>query len=81
MKKQVYVFLMLIALAISGGCATKTGSAAAGAVGGAAAGGGAYEYRLHEEMNRLDADFKAGKMDQKEYEIRKDEIQRMQLLK
>ncbi len=73
--------MMSVMLLASSGCATKTGSATAGALGGAAAGGGAYEYRLHQELKRIEDDYKAGKMDQKEYEIRKDEIQRMLLIK
>lgn len=80
MKNTLLILAMLAPLALSG-CATKTGSATAGAVGGVAAGGGAYEYRLHEEIKRLDDDFKAGRMDKKEYDIRKDEIQRMSVLK
>jgi hypothetical protein len=80
MKKIVFLMLTLDLLA-STGCATKTGSATAGALGGAAAGGGAYEYRMHQELQRIEDDHNAGKMDQKEYEIRKDEIQRMLLLK
>jgi hypothetical protein len=81
MKKQISVLLMVIALAISGGCATKSGSAAAGAVGGAAGGAGAYEYRMNEELNRIENEFKAGTMDQREYEIRKDQITRMMFTK
>jgi hypothetical protein len=81
MKNLIIAALLLFPLAFSAGCATKTGSAGVGAVGGAAAGGGAYEYRLHQELQRIENDYKAGKMDQKEYEARKDEIQRMQLLR
>jgi hypothetical protein len=80
MKKLIIALCLLLPLAFSTGCATKSGSAAVGAVGGAAAGGGAYEYRLHQELLRIENDYKAGKMDQKEYEARKDEIQRIQLL-
>jgi hypothetical protein len=81
MKNLAIAALLLIPLAFSAGCSTKTGSAAAGAVGGAAAGGGTYEYRLHKELQRIEEEYKAGKMDKKEYEARKDEIQRIQLLK
>lgn len=73
--------MLTLGLLTATGCATKTGSATAGALGGAAAGGGAYEYRMHQELQRIENDYNAGKMDQKEYEIRKDEIQRMLLLK
>lgn len=36
--------------------------------------GGSYEYHLKREKDRLEEDFKAGEMDQKEYEIRKEQI-------
>ena len=81
MKNLIITAMLLLPLALSAGCSTKTGSATAGALGGAAAGGGAYEYRLHQELQRIEDDYKAGKMDQKEYQARKDEIQRMQVLK
>ncbi|OGW35050.1 MAG: hypothetical protein A2010_18235 [Nitrospirae bacterium GWD2_57_9] len=80
MKKAIAMLLLLIPLAMPG-CATRTGSAVGGAIGGAAAGGGSYEYRIRQELQRLEDDYKAGRMDQKEYEIRKDEIQRLQLIK
>lgn len=79
MKRLIFL-IMTVALG-STGCSTKSGSATAGAIGGAAAGGGAYEYRVHEELKRIDADFKAGKMDQREYDIRKDQIERMSVVK
>jgi hypothetical protein len=79
MKELLLVMLLLVPLAVSG-CSTKSGSAAAGAIGGAAAGGGAYEYRLNQELKRIEEDYKAGRIDQKEYEIRKDQIQRLSLL-
>jgi outer membrane lipoprotein SlyB len=80
MKKQVFIVLTLIAIAMSG-CSTRTGSAAAGAVAGAAGGAGAYEYKMNRELNRLEEEYKAGQMDQREYEIRKDQTMRMMLTK
>ncbi len=80
MKRALFIIMTLVALALSG-CATKTGSATAGALGGAAGGAGAYEYRLHEEQKRIEDDYKAGRIDKREYDIRKDEIQRMMLIK
>ena len=43
-------------------------------------GGGSYEYDLKRQKDRVEQDFKAGKIDQKEYEIRKDQIARDSLL-
>ncbi len=81
MKKSIVTIASLLVLAMPlASCSTKTGSAVGGALGGAAAGGGTYEYRINEEMKRLDSDYKAGKMDKKEYDARKDELHRMSLI-
>lgn len=79
MKKILAVLVVLVPFAMTG-CSSKAGSAGLGALGGAAAGGGAYEYRLNQEMKRIDEDLKAKRIDQKEYDIRKDEIQRLSIL-
>lgn len=80
MKKLTIVAIAIISCTLAG-CSSKAGTAGVGVLGGAAAGGGAYEYRLHQEMQRIEDDYNAKKIDQKEYEIRKDEVQRMQLIK
>lgn len=51
-----------------------------GGVLGAGAAGGGYEYHLKRQKDRVEEDFKAGKIDQKEHEIRKDQIRRDSLL-
>lgn len=79
MKK--FLFALLLVVSGISGCGTTGGTASVGALGGVAAGGGAYEYRLHRAMQRVEEEHKAGKMDTKEYEARKDEIQRLQLLR
>jgi hypothetical protein len=68
--------LLLTALT---GC-SPVGSGLLGGVLGAGAAGGSYEYHLKRQKDRVEADFKAGKIDQKEYEIRKDQISRDSLL-
>lgn len=80
MNAPVIASILMICCVLAG-CSSKAGTAGIGALGGAAAGGGAYEYRLHREMQRIEDDYKAKKINQKEYEIRKDEIQRMELIK
>jgi hypothetical protein len=75
------VMLVLPMFLMSSGCESKWGTAGLGAVGGAAATGGGYEYVAKREMDRIEADYKAGRIDQREYEIRKDQIQRMSVLK
>ena len=69
----------LIAITVSG-CSSHAGSAGLGVVGGAAAGAGGYEYNAKRQRDRLDEDLKSGKIDQKEYDIRMDQIKRGSLL-
>ena len=69
--------LMLLALS---GCSSPGGSAALGVLGGAAVGAGGYEYKLKTQKDRIDDDLKDGKIDQKEYDIRKDQIERDSLV-
>lgn len=81
MKKMVLrttVVLLLSLMCV--GCKSSWGSAGLGAAGGAVAAGGGYEYVSNREMKRIEEDYKDGKIDQREYEIRKDQIQRMSLL-
>ena len=79
MPRLFPVYAAFILLMLSG-CASSGGSAVLGALGGAAAGAGGYEYHLKKQKDRVEADFKDGKIDQKEYEIRKDQIKRDSLL-
>lgn len=55
---------------------SSVGSGILGGVLGAGAAGGGYEYHLKRQRDRVEQDLKAGKIDQKEYEIRKDQIAR-----
>ncbi len=81
MKQSIFALMVMFVLAMPlAGCSTKTESAVGGALGGAAVGGGTYEYRINEEMKRLDSDYKAGKIDTKEYDARVDELHRMSLI-
>lgn len=61
------------------GC-SPVGSGLLGGVLGAGAAGGSYEYHLKRQKDRVEEGFKAGKIDQKEYEIRKGQIARDSLL-
>jgi hypothetical protein len=79
MKRAILLVTLAAMLPLSG-CQTRGGSAAAGGVAGAAVGAGVYEYRGREEMNRVEQLLREGKIDQREYEIRKDQIQRDFLL-
>ena len=65
----------LIAITVSG-CSSSAGSAGLGALGGAAAAGGGYEYNAKRQKDQINEDLKNGKIDQKEYDIRMDQIKR-----
>ena len=72
MNKSIGLMLILIGVAFAG-C---SGAFWGGTGTGVAATGAGYELRAREEMNRVESDYKNGKIDQKEYEIRKDQIKR-----
>jgi hypothetical protein len=79
--RRLVLLLMLMAMFMISGCGDKAGSAGIGVVGGAAIGAGGYEYHLKRQMNRVEEDFKEGRIDQREYEIRKDQIDRDSLIR
>ena len=68
--------LVGIALVSLTACGSTAGNLGLGAVGGAAAGAGGYEYHLKNQKERVEQDFKDGKIDQKERDIRIDQIRR-----
>jgi hypothetical protein len=68
------------ALALAG-CESRGGSAILGGLGGAAAGAGGYEYHLNNQKTRVEEDFKQGKIDRREYDIRLDQIARDSLVR
>ncbi len=76
--KNLCVIIMCLTLLT--GCSGAVGSGLLGGVLGAGAAGGGYEYHLKRQKDRVEQDFKEGKIDQKEYEIRKDQIARDSLL-
>lgn len=79
MRNLALPILGLVLLTGLIGC-SPVGSGLLGGVLGAGAAGGSYEYHLKRQKDRVEADFKAGKIDQKEYETRKDQIARDSLL-
>lgn len=80
--KQILLTAMVVFFVslMCGGCESRWGSAGLGAAGGAVAAGGGYEYVSNREMKKIEEAYKDGRIDQREYEIRKDQIQRMSLL-
>ena len=76
MKNRMSMVLVGIALVSLTACGSTAGNLGLGAVGGAAAGAGGYEYHLKNQKERVEQDFKDGKIDQKERDIRIDQIRR-----
>ena len=76
--KKLLLLGTLLFVALTSGCNSRT---AGGALGGAAVGAGAYEYNVHRQMQDLEADYKAGKINKQEYQIRKDQIQKGSVLR
>ncbi|MDH3663441.1 MAG: hypothetical protein OEU92_26070 [Alphaproteobacteria bacterium] len=79
MKISVPIIVFLAGLGLAG-CESSGGSAILGGVAGAAAGGGGYEYHLKRQRDRVENDYRDGKIDEAEYEIRIDQINRDSLL-
>lgn len=77
--KHCLLLAVCVSLLALSGCSPVGGGLLGGVLGAGAAGGG-YEYHLKRQKDRVEEDFKAGKIDQKEHEIRKDQIRRDSLL-
>ena len=73
MEHKRGLILLLIMACILSSC---SGAFWGGAASGTAATGAGYELRAHQQMQKIDDDLKAGRIDQREYDIRKDEIKR-----
>lgn len=76
---RTMMVVVVVALALAG-CASKAGTGVLGGVVGAGAAGGGYELHLKSQKNRVEEDFKAGRIDKREYDIRIDQIKRDSLL-
>ena len=76
-KKPIRNMLVVLVLGLSlCGCSNFLG----GAVGGAAGAGAGYEWSARMQMDKIDEDLKEGRIEQVEYDIRKDQIKRGSLL-
>ncbi len=69
--RSAALFLLVMATVFSGGCGFLGGAAV-----GVAGTGAAYEYRAKQQLDRLEADYKAGNITKEEYEARKSQIQK-----
>ena len=79
MKNACSAFIIGLAILSLTACGTA-GNVGLGVVGGAAAGAGGYEYHLNNQKNQVEEDFKNKKIDEKERDIRLDQIKRDSLL-
>ena len=77
MTRVLLTALFVLSLFVMCGCESSWGSAGLGAAGGVAATGGGYEYNAKKQKDRVEQDYKDGKIDKKEYDIRMDQIDRM----
>jgi hypothetical protein len=77
MKKQWMTGVLIVGAALTAGCSSSFWGGAGTGVVGAGAG---YEVHANQELKRIDADLKEGRIDQREYDIRKDQIRRDSLL-
>lgn len=74
-KYSIYgflIFMMISFSACSGAFWGGTGTGVAGA-------GAGYELRARQQMDKIKEDLDAGRINQSEYDIRKDQIQKMSL--
>ncbi|MPY71121.1 MAG: hypothetical protein GEU92_13655 [Alphaproteobacteria bacterium] len=80
MKQTMTAAILVVAMAGVAGCDSRGGSALLGGVGGAAAGAGGYEYHLNRQKARVEQARKNGEIDEREYQIRMDQIRRDSLV-
>lgn len=80
MKKALLAGFLLMFIAVSSGCSSKAGNVGLGTGIGAVAGAGGYEYHLKRQKDKVMEDLKNGNIDQKEHDIRIDQIKRDSLI-
>ena len=75
MKKSAGILALIVILGggMVSGC---SGAFWGGTAGGTVATGAGYEIHARQRLNQIEADYKAGRIDQREYEIRKNEVGR-----
>ncbi|GJL77013.1 MAG: hypothetical protein NPINA01_00020 [Nitrospinaceae bacterium] len=78
--KKVLLLSSLLLFLIGSGCSSKAGNVGLGAGIGAVAGAGGYEYHLKRQKEKVAEELKNGTIDQKEHDIRMDQIKRDSLL-
>ncbi len=78
MRKHILAIPLVAFALMTAGCGPEFwGGGAAGVVGT----GAGYEMRAKQQTDKLEADRAAGRIDQREYEVRKDQISRFSVLR
>lgn len=80
MKKALLGGLLLMFIAVGSGCSSTAGNVGLGAGIGAVAGAGGYEFHLKRQKEKVMEELKNGNIDQKEHDIRIDQIKRDSLI-
>jgi hypothetical protein len=73
MRSRLQAGILLAALLVTAGCSGAFWTGTGAGAGGTAA---AYELRSRQQMEKIKDDLDAGRIDQKEYDIRRDQIQK-----
>lgn len=76
MKKRTFLLIGMAVLLLLTGC---SGAFWGGTAAGTAATGAGYELRAKQQMEKVEQQYRDGKIDQREYEIRKDQIRQNSL--
>lgn len=74
MKKYPFALALTAGLVLAGCLTGCSGAFWGGTATGAAGTGTVYELRSRQQMQKIEEQYKNGQIDQKEYEIRKDQI-------
>ncbi|WP_031387365.1 hypothetical protein [Desulfonatronum thiodismutans] len=77
MNSKFFIGSLLILVSLTFfGCNQFTGGAATGAAVGVLGAGAAYEYQNKRQMDQLELEYSEGKINEQEYNTRKEQIQR-----
>ncbi len=74
MKRLSGLFILIAATGLIAGC---SGAFWGGTAGGTAATGAAYELRARQQMDKIEDQKNRGEIDEREYQIRKDQVRQM----
>ena len=79
--KNLMIMLVLLSSISLVGCSSKGGNFLVGTAGGGLGAAAGYEYNARQELDRIKSELNKGNMTQEEHDIRKDQIEKMSVLK